>query len=311
MKCLVTGAAGFIGSNLTEYLINQGYDVVGVDNFLSGKHENLTQLKKSMHFVEGDVRDRSTIQKLLVDVDYVFHLAAMVSVPWSVEDPLLAHDHNVNGTLNLLSAARDAGVKRLVFASSAAIYGDDPILPASESAPPRPASPYALNKLNGEQYIALFNQIYELNAVCLRFFNVFGPRQDPESMYAAAIPKLLSRILKNEPPRIFGSGEQTRDFIHVDDIVQGLVLGAKAKKEANGQVFNLGCGSRISINQLVAKILELEGSDLKPVHSPTRPGDVMHSLADISKAKEMLGFSPKYDTLTGLEKAMDWYRENL
>ncbi len=311
MKCLVTGAAGFIGSNLVEHLVARGDDVVGVDNFLAGKQENIAPFQGEMRFIEGDIRDRKSIGELCLGVDHVFHLAALASVPWSMEDPALAHDHNVNGTLSVLLAARDAGVKKVVFASSAAIYGDAPELPAVESLPPAPASPYALHKLTGEQYIDLFSRIYDFRGVCLRFFNVFGPRQDPESMYAAAVPKLLERILHGKRPVIFGSGEQTRDFIHVSDVVQGLLRAAEAPPEADGQVFNLGCGGRVSINDLAHKMLELLESSLAPEYGPERSGDVMHSQANIDKARTVLGFEPKWDALTGLAEAIDWYRENL
>ncbi|MCP4676971.1 MAG: SDR family oxidoreductase [Deltaproteobacteria bacterium] len=311
MKCLVTGAAGFIGSNLVEHLLSRGDDVMGVDNFMAGKRENIAPFEGKIRFVEGDVRDKDLCLELVRDVDWVFHLAALASVPWSVEEPALAHDHNINGTLNILLAAREAGAKKVVFASSAAIYGDDPELPAVETSPPAPASPYALHKLAGEQYIALFKQIYDSHAVCLRFFNVFGPRQDPNSMYAAAIPKLLERILKGERPTIFGNGEQTRDFIHVSDIVRGLLVAAQAPPEADGQVFNLGCGDCVSINDLVNKMFELLGSDIEPEYAPARPGDVMHSQANIDKARQVLGFEPKLNALTGLTQAIGWYRENL
>ncbi|MDJ0765881.1 MAG: SDR family oxidoreductase [Myxococcota bacterium] len=308
---LVTGAAGFIGSNLVAHLVDRGYRVVGVDNFLSGKEKNIAPLKDKIKFVEGDLRDAALCRDVATGVDSIFHLAALTSVPWSVEDPNLAHAHNVTATHNILVAARDAQVRRIVFASSAAIYGDDPDLPASESSPPAPASPYALHKLMGEQYIALFNQIYGVQGVSLRFFNVFGPNQDPESLYAAAIPKLLKRFLLGKQPIIYGDGTQTRDFIHVSDVVRGLLLAAKAESEANGQVFNLGCGGRVSINDLVEKMGALLKSDIQPKYEPKRPGDVMHSQANIEKAKQMLCFAPELDPLEGLAWAIDWYRENL
>lgn len=311
MKCLVTGVAGFIGSHLAERLLAEGHAVRGVDNFLSGKEENLAPLRSAVDFVEGDVRDAALVSKLTEGVDWVFHLAALVSVPRSVEDPALAHDHNVNGTVNVLLAARERQVKKAVFASSAAVYGDDYELPCVESAPPAPASPYALHKWTGEQYAALFHRIYGLPAVCLRFFNVFGPRQDFLSPYGAAIPKLLEKILQGERPVVHGDGEQTRDFIHVDDVVSGLVLAAQSSPEAEGQVFNLGYGKRVSINQLVDKMLELLGSDLRPQHGPPRPGDVRHSQADVSRARQVIRFQPSGDALTGLVRAIDWYRENL
>lgn len=311
MKCLVTGIAGFIGSHLAKRLVRDGHTVLGVDNFLSGKRENLVAFQDDIHFVEGDVRDRKLVDGLMDGVEWVFHLSALVSVPRSVEDPKLAHDHNVGGALNVFLAAREWGAKKVVFASSAAIYGDEPRLPSVETDPPRPASPYGLDKLSCEQYASLFHHIYHLPAVGLRFFNVFGPRQDASSQYAAAIPKLLERILTGQRPIVFGDGEQTRDFIHVDDVVEGLVLAAKSSPEADGQIFNLGYGRRVSINQLVGKMLELTNSFLEPEYQPRRPGDVRHSLADVSKAGRVLGFHPGGDALDGIARAIDWYTENL
>jgi len=311
MKCLVTGIGGFIGSHLAERLIRDGHSVRGVDNFLSGKEENLSSFESSIEFVNGDVRDRQLVNRLAEGIDWIFHLAALVSVPRSMEEPGLAHDHNVGGTVNLFLAAKEQKVKKVVFASSAAVYGDEYALPCVETATPDPASPYALHKLTGEQYAALFHRIYDVQSVCLRFFNVFGPRQDFESPYGAAIPKLLEKILKGQPPEIFGDGEQTRDFIHVDDIVSGLILAAQAPPEASGRVFNLGYGKRLSINQLVEKMLELLDSSLEPRFGPERPGDVRHSQADVSRARQVLGFRPAGDALDGLARAIDWYRENL
>ena len=311
MKCLVTGIGGFIGSHLAERLLREGHVVRGVDNFLSGKRENLASFQDAIEFVEGDVRDRELVRRLTQGIDWVFHLAAMVSVPQSVEDPELAHDHNVGGTFNVLLAAKEQRLKKVVLASSAAVYGDDFEPPCVETALPNPLSPYALHKWNGEQYASLFYRIYGLHTVCLRFFNVFGPRQDFESPYGAAIPKLLEKILKGERPIIHGDGEQTRDFIHVDDVVSGLLLAAQAPARASGQVFNLGYGRRLSINRLVEKMLELLGSDLRPVYGPARPGDVRHSQADVSRARQVLGFQPQGDALDGLVRAIDWYRENL
>ena len=308
---LVTGVAGFIGSNLAEGILAAGHRVVGVDNFLTGKRENIASFQDRMEFHEGDIRDLPLMRRLCEGVDFVLHHAALASVPWSVDDPVLAHDHNVTGTLNVLVAARDAGVKRVVAAVTSAAYGDTEIMPCVENQPVESLSPYAATKLMDEMYAALFSRIYGLPTVGLRYFNVFGKRQDPDSAYAAAIPVFVRKALRDEPPVIFGDGEQTRDFIFIEDVIEANLKACEAGPEADGQVFNIGTGKSVTINALCNRILELLGVDLTPEHGPIRKGDVLHSLADIEKARRILGFSPVFDVMTGLEKSIDWYRENL
>jgi UDP-N-acetylglucosamine 4-epimerase len=308
---LVTGAAGFIGSNLAEGILAAGHRVVGVDNFLTGKRENITSFQDRMEFHEGDIRDLPLMRHLCEGVDFVLHHAALASVPWSVDDPVLAHDHNVTGTLNVLVAARDAGVKRVVAAVTSAAYGDTEIMPCVENQPVEALSPYAATKLMDEMYAALFSRIYGLPTVGLRYFNVFGKRQDPNSAYAAAIPVFVHKALQDEPPVIFGDGEQTRDFIFIEDVIEANLKACEAGPEANGQVFNIGTGKSVTINALCNRILELLGKDLTPSHGPIRKGDVLHSLADIEKARRVFGYSPNFDDMTGLEKSIGWYRENL
>jgi nucleoside-diphosphate-sugar epimerase len=310
-KYLVTGAAGFIGSNLVEALLKKGERVAGVDNFATGKRGNIEPFLGEMEFVEGDVRDLRLCKDLCKGADFVLHEAAIGSVPRSVDNPIESNDHNVNGTLNMLVAARDAKVKRFVFAASSSAYGDTEVLPKVETMAPDPLSPYAVTKCAGELYCKVFHGVYGLPTIGLRYFNVFGPRQDPEGMYAAVIPKFIRSILRGARPVIFGDGGQTRDFCHVDNVVRANLLACTAPKEANGQIFNCGASGRISLNDLTRRMLELLGSDLEPEHGPPRPGDVRDSQADISKAKELLGYDPKVDALAGLEKAIDWYRLNL
>ncbi|GAB4263886.1 SDR family oxidoreductase [Deferrisoma sp.] len=307
---LVTGVAGFIGSNLAEALLARGHRVRGLDNFLTGKPENLEGLD-GLEFLEGDVRDPETCREACEGVDYVLHEAALGSVPRSIEDPALSNECNVTGTLNLLVAARDAGVKRLVFAASSSAYGDTPTLPKVEDMRPQPLSPYALTKLAGEEYCRLFFELYGLETVSLRYFNVFGKRQDPFSTYAAVIPKFVSALLRGEPPEIYGDGEQTRDFTYIADVVQANLRACEAPREACGQVYNVAYGERISLNALYREIAGLLGVDLEPRYGPPRPGDVKHSLADIGKARRFLGYEPAYDVRRGLAEAIAWYRENL
>ena len=308
---LVTGAAGFIGSNLAEGILAAGHRVVGVDNFLTGKLENIEFFQDRMEFHEGDIRDLPLMRQLCEGVDFVLHHAALASVPWSVDDPVLAHDHNVTGTLNVLVAARDAGVKRVVAAVTSAAYGDTEVMPCRENQPVESLSPYAATKLMDEMYAALFSKIYGLPTVGLRYFNVFGKRQDPDSAYAAAIPVFVQKALQGESPVIFGDGEQTRDFVYIEDVIEANLRACEAGPEADGQVFNIGTGKSVTINALCNRILELLGVDIVPKHGPMRKGDVLHSLADIEKARQILGFSPVFDVMTGLEESIGWYRENL
>jgi UDP-N-acetylglucosamine 4-epimerase len=307
---LITGAAGFIGSNLAEALLRMGERVRGLDSFLTGKRENLRGLE-GLEFIEGDVRDLHTCRLACEGVDYVLHEAALGSVPRSVEDPLLSNECNITGTLNMLVGARDGGVRRLVFAASSSAYGDTPVLPKVESMTPAPLSPYAITKLVGEEYCRVFTALYGLETVSLRYFNVFGKRQDPFSTYAAVIPKFAAALLRGEAPEIYGDGEQTRDFTYVADVVQANLKACEAPREACGQVYNIACGHRISLKELYGRMASLLGSSLQPRHEAPRPGDVRHSLADISRARALLGYDPAYTVARGLTEAMDWYRENL
>jgi nucleoside-diphosphate-sugar epimerase len=311
MRVLVTGAAGFIGSNLVEALVARGDDVIGIDNFITGKRENLAPFADRIEFVEGDVRDLATCRRVCAGVDYALHEAAIGSVPRSVEDPITSNDHNVNGTLNMLVAARDAGVRRFVYAASSSAYGDTKVLPKVETIPPDPLSPYAVSKYVGELYCAVFARLYGLPAIGLRYFNVFGRRQDPEGPYAAAIPKFARAILRGERPTIYGDGEQTRDFNYIDNVVQANLKACAAPAAALGEVFNIGGGKRITVNELTRKMIALLGSDVEPEHVPPLKGDVRDSLADVDKARRLLGWEPEIDVLEGLERAIGWYRDNL
>jgi len=307
-RYLVTGAAGFIGSHLVETLIDQGQSVVGVDNFITGKRANIEPFADRMEFIEGDVRDLELCQRLCNGADFVLHQAALGSVPRSVDDPITTNDHNLNGTLAMLVAARDAKVKRFVYAASSSAYGDTKVLPKVETLRSTPLSPYAVTKYVCELYAAVFHGVYGLPTVGLRYFNIFGPRQDPEGAYAAVIPRFVKAVLEGQPPVIDGDGGQTRDFTFVENAVQANLKACHAPEEANGQVFNVGAGDRISVLQLAAKVLELLESDLSPEHVPARAGDVRDSLADIEKARRILGYDPTVDALSGLEKAIGWYR---
>ena len=310
-KYLITGAAGFIGSNLAEHLIQQGDEVVGVDNFLAGKRVNIAAFENSMQFVEGDIRDAVLLKALCEGVDYVLHHGAMASVPWSMEAPALAHDHNVTGTLNVLLAARDAGVKKIVMAVTSAVYGNTQTLPVHEELPTQLLSPYAATKLMGEMYIKLFSDIYQLPAVGLRYFNVFGKHQDPSSAYAAAIPIFARKLIRNESPTVFGDGTQTRDFVYIKDVIQANIKACTSPDSVNGEVFNVGTGIQITVNELVAHMQQLLGTDLPVIHGDERQGDVRHSVASIEKARRVLGYAPEYSVFEGLKEAIDWYRLNL
>jgi UDP-glucose 4-epimerase len=309
-KVLVTGGAGFIGSNLTETLLKQGHLVRVLDNFSTGKRENLVFDKAfpSLEIIGGDIRDLSICQKAMNDVEFVFHQAALPSVQQSVEDPLTSHSANVEGTLNVLLAARDAGVKRFVYASSCAIYGDDPIIPKREEMPPDPLSPYALQKVIGEQYCRLFFQLYSLETVSLRYFNIFGPKQDPTSIYSAVIPKFINAILEGCPPIVFGDGEQSRDFTYIDNVVQANLL-AISTDHLNGEAINIACGERISLNQLVDFLTDMIGSKVSPIYQEPRKGDIRHSLADIEKGRQILNYDPKVDIENGLRMTVEFFKK--
>lgn len=309
-KFLVTGGAGFIGSHIVERLVKEGETVRVLDNFSSGKRANLTPFAAKVEIIEGDIRRPEDCVKACRGIDFVYHEAAVPSVPKSVADPRTSHEANIDGTFNLLMAARDAKCRRVIYAASSSAYGDLPDLPKRETACPAPLSPYAVNKLVGEHYLRTFYCCYGLETISLRYFNVFGPRQDPKSQYAAAIPAFVSSILKNEPPTIYGDGEQSRDFTFIDNVVQANWLAAKAPK-TEGQVVNVACGERVTVNQIIAQINTLLGRSVKPNYVETRPGDVKHSLADIALAGKILGYKPIVTFDEGLRRAIEWYKDNL
>jgi len=305
--CLVTGGAGFIGSHLVEELVKRGQRVRVLDNFLTGKKENLELVIDKIELIEGDIRDLATCQKAVQGMDNVFHLAAFVSVPGSVKDPLLNDAINVTGTLNLLWASREAKIQKFIFASSTAVYGDDPNLPKREGREGSPLSPYALSKLMGEKYCQLFWRLFNLPTISLRYFNVFGPRQDPFSAYAAVIPSFITRALSSQNLTIFGDGEQSRDFIYVTDVVEANLLASEARN-VSGEVINIACAEKTTINSLVAQLGEILGKKISPQYEKSRLGDIRHSLADISRAKKMLKYEPRFTFKEGLEKTVAWFQ---
>jgi nucleoside-diphosphate-sugar epimerase len=307
-KYLVTGGAGFIGSNIAEELVKRGYAVRIIDNFLTGKRENISSFMDKIELVEGDIRDYNACKRALAGVDFVLHQAALPSVPRSIEDPLLTTEINIKGTLNILLASREAKVKGFVFASSSSVYGDDPNLPKKESTVGNPLSPYAISKLAGEKYCRVFSQIFGLSTVCLRYFNIFGPRQDPFSQYAAVIPNFITRMLKGESPTIFGDGEQSRDFTYVSNVVEANILASKAQG-VSGEVFNIACGERTTVNYLVSSLNEILKEEISPSYDEPRPGDVRYSFADMSKTRKMLKYEPLVLFGKGLEETVRWYRE--
>ncbi|MFA0776673.1 MAG: hypothetical protein PVTTEEND_000387 [Candidatus Fervidibacter sp.] len=310
VSVLVTGGAGFIGSHLAERLVTLGAKVRILDNLTTGKRQNLASFAHQVELLEGSLTDLATVRKAIAGVAVVFHQGALPSVARSVEDPLTTHQVNATGTLLLLLAAREAKVKRVVFASSSSVYGDTPTLPKREDMPPNPQSPYALSKLIGEQFCRLFWQLYGLETVSLRYFNIFGPRQDPTSQYAAVIPRFITALLRGERPTIYGDGEQTRDFTFVDNCVQANLLAATAEGVA-GEVFNVGAGKQTSVNELFRLIRSLVGvNDIEPLYAPPRLGDVRHSLADITKARERLGYEPSVLLEEGLERTIAWFRNS-
>ena len=305
---LVTGGAGFIGSSIVEELIKRGHEVRVIDNLITGKRENIEPFLDKIEFLEEDIRDYETCRRAVSGVDFVLHQAALPSVPRSIEDPILANDINVNGTLNLLLASKEAKVRRFVFASSSSVYGDDPTLPKIESTQGNPLSPYALTKRVGEKYCRVFSVIYGLPTISLRYFNIFGPRQDPASQYAAVIPSFISRMLAGNKPTIFGDGEQSRDFTFVGNVVEANFLATEVEI-VSGEAFNVGCGEKTTVNSLAARINEILNTKIDPEYDKPRPGDIRHSFADITKARDMLKFEPKIDFRKGLEKTIRWYQE--
>jgi len=308
MDYLITGGAGFIGSNIAEHLVGRGCRVRVFDNFSTGKRANVQSFATKAEIFEGDLCDARSIEEAVRGVRYVLHLGAIPSVPRSVENPQATNEVNITGTVNLLVAARDAGVKRVVFTSSSSVYGDTPTLPKRENMPPSPLSPYAIHKITGEYYAAIFWRLYGLETVSLRYFNVFGPRQDPQSQYAAVIPRFITAILRDQSPVIFGDGSQTRDFSHVENIIEANRLACEAPNEALGQSFNIACGGRISLLDLVDTVNKILGKNVKPKFDPARPGDILHSQADITKAEKLLGWKPKVDFPEGIAKTVAWYQ---
>ena len=307
---LVTGGAGFIGSNMVRFLLEKGEAVRVLDNFETGKHENLTEVADKIEVIEGDIRDESVVRESVKGVQVVYHLAALGSVPRSIDDPRTSNDVNVNGTFNMLEGSREAKVKRLIFASSSSVYGDSPVLPQHEALPLSPISPYGATKAIGEIYCKAFYETYGLETISLRYYNVFGPRQDPNSQYAAAIPLFVSALLCDESPRIFDDGEQSRGFTYIEDVLQANWLAAQVK-ETHGEAINISTVNAVTVNTVVKTITELLEKDIKPVYAPPRPGDIKHSLADVSLAKEVIGYEPKITFDEGIRMAIDWYSENL
>ncbi len=309
-KFLVTGGAGFIGSNICTRLVSQGYFVRVIDNLLTGKKANLAPLLNKIEFIEADMGNPDAAQSAMKGIDIVIHQGALPSVPRSIDDPAATHKHCVDATFTLLMAARDAKIKRFVYAASSSAYGDTPTLPKIESMLPIPLSPYAAAKLMCEYYCSVFYKVFGLETISLRYFNVFGPRQDPASQYAAAIPAFVTSILKDISPVIYGDGEQSRDFTYVDNVVEANILAALAN-QTKGDVINVACGQAITVNEIIKMINEIVGKNVKPLYQPARIGDVKHSLADITLAQKTIGYKPVVSFKEGLKKAIEWYKDNL
>lgn len=312
-KFLVTGGAGFIGSNLTEAILNLGCKVRVLDNFSTGKRENIEEFlnNKNFELFEGDIRDIEVCRKACEGVDYVLHQAAWGSVPRSIKMPVLYEEINVKGHLNMMEVARENKVKKFVYASSSSVYGDHPVLPKKEGVEGNILSPYALTKKVNEEFADLYFRLYGLETIGMRYFNVFGRRQDPNGFYAAVIPKFVKQLINNEAPQINGDGETSRDFTYIDNVIEANLKACLAGKEASGQVFNIAYGGRESLNNLYSKLCNLLDKDIKPIYKEERAGDIRHSNANISKAKRLLGYSPYYSMDKGLELTIEWYKENL
>lgn len=307
-KILITGVAGFIGSSLARALVGAGHDVRGIDNLSSGRIGNVAALLSSMEFVVGDVRNNAILRPLCEGCDVVFHEAALPSVPKSVIDPRGTHLANVDGTLEVLLAARDAGVRRVVYAASSSAYGESETLPKHEQMMTAPLSPYAVQKLTGEHYMQAFSRVYGLETVSLRYFNVFGPYQGADSPYSGVLAKFITKMLEGQTPLIFGDGSHSRDFTYIDNVVEANILAAFAAGEkVSGRVYNIACGERVSLLETYRILADMIGFDEAPVFAPPRIGDIRHSLADISRAKNDLGYSPKVDFIEGLRRTVDWY----
>ena len=304
MRYVVTGGAGFIGSHLVEHLVNAGHHVTVLDDFSTGKRDNISAWTSKITIVEGSITDHAACARAIAGADYVLHEAAVPSVPRSVSDPVTSHEVNATGTLNVLIAARDAKVKRVVYAASSSAYGDTAELPKHERIVPRPRSPYAVAKLAGEHYCRAFHALYGLPAIALRYFNVFGPRQDPNSQYAAVVPKFITCALANTAPVIYGDGGQTRDFTYVENVVRANLAACTAAEAAFGDVFNVGCGDRVSVLELWERIRALTGATVKPKHEPVRAGDVRDSLASLDHARSLLDWAPTITLDEGLKRTL-------
>lgn len=306
MRYLVTGGAGFIGSNIVEELVKRDEKVRVLDNFSTGKRENLLPFLNKIELIEGDIRSYHIVREAVNEVDFVLHQVALPSVPRSIKDPITTNDINVGGTLNILEASKDSAVKRVIYASSSSVYGDSEVLPKKENMAPNPLSPYAVSKLTGEKYCQVFYKIYGLETVCLRYFNVFGPRQDPTSQYSAVIPKFFAAMKEGKKINIYGDGKQSRDFTYVSNVVEANLLACTGNN-ISGEVFNVACGERHTIIELVNELNIIMGNDIKPSFKKDRRGDVKHSLADITKANKMLDFSPQIYLREGLMIALQHY----
>ncbi len=310
---LVTGGAGFIGSNLCEAILNMGYKVRCLDNLSTGKYENIEKLtlNPDFTFIKGDIRELDTCMEACKDVDFVLNQAAWGSVPRSIEMPLLYEEINIRGTLNMMEAARQNGVKKFVYASSSSVYGDHPVLPKQEGREGKVLSPYALTKRVDEEYGRLYKSLYGLDTYGMRYFNVFGRRQDPEGMYAAVIPKFIKQLMDGQVPTIHGDGRQSRDFTYIDNVIEANLKACLASSEAAGEAYNIGAGGREYLIDVYHELCKALGKEVEPEFGPSRPGDIRDSNADISKAREMLGYDPEYDFARGINLAIDWYKENL
>ena len=306
MKYLVTGGAGFIGSNIAHELIKRGEQVRIIDNFSTGFRSNLIEIQDSIELIDGDIRDFWTVREAVEGIDYILHQAALPSVPRSIANPLTSNNVNVDGTLNLLEAARMANVKRFVTASSSAVYGDTPVLPKHEEMKRNPLSPYAITKLTNEEYCRVYYELYGLETVCLRYFNIFGPRQDPNSQYSAVIPKFISALRSDKAPIVYGDGEQSRDFTYIANTVDANLL-ATISESAPGNIYNIACGGQFTLNTLLDMLREIIGADTKAQYDPIRKGDILHSFADISKAENDLNYKPKVGFKDGLKKTVEWF----
>ena len=307
---LVTGGAGFIGSNLVERLVEKGQKVRVIDNLSTGKIQNIYAFLDQIEFINGDIRYLNTVLEATKGVDYILHQAALPSVPRSIETPLESNDVNTNGTLNVLYAAKESGVKRVVYAASSSAYGESPSLPKIETMPTSPLSPYAVNKLAGENYCRAFYNVYGLETVAIRYFNIFGPKQDPNSYYSAVIPKFIKALLLDQKPVIFGDGEQSRDFTYIENVIEANLLACKAPKIACGKVMNIACGERITLNELVNELKTILNKNIDTIHGNPRPGDIKHSLADINLAKDLIGYEPVVTVREGIKKTVSWFLDH-